>query len=136
MYSCARCTGLRVWKPTTRRQPRSANAARVWAGSTCRSGKSGSGRANTVTCPPTRTLPSAYTWATPGWASSVVRKTLAASSRRSASNTSATSMTASSSPPWLSSASRPAVGFSGRDSVTGSAHGRPFSRCMSETTRS
>ena len=32
MYSCARWIGLRVWNPTTVFQPRSANAARVWAG--------------------------------------------------------------------------------------------------------
>src|SRR3989304_1366865 len=32
MYSCARWTGLRVWKPTTVRQPRSTKAARAWAG--------------------------------------------------------------------------------------------------------
>ena len=31
-YSWARCTGLRVWNPTTVDQPRSANAARVSAG--------------------------------------------------------------------------------------------------------
>ena len=31
-YSCARWTGLRVWKPTTVAQPRSAKAARVSAG--------------------------------------------------------------------------------------------------------
>src|SRR5215212_8900549 len=31
-YSCARCTGLRVWKPTTVAQPRSAKAALVSAG--------------------------------------------------------------------------------------------------------
>ena len=30
-YSCARWIGFRVWKPTTRRQPRSANSARVSA---------------------------------------------------------------------------------------------------------
>src|SRR6478736_5234259 len=33
MYSCARCTGFRVWNPTTRVQPRSAKAARVSFGS-------------------------------------------------------------------------------------------------------
>ena len=32
-YSCARWIGLRVWKPTTRFQPRSAKSARVSAGS-------------------------------------------------------------------------------------------------------
>ena len=32
MYSCARWIGLRVWKPTTVFQPRSANAARDWLG--------------------------------------------------------------------------------------------------------
>ena len=32
MYSWARWIGLRVWKPTTVRQPRSANSARVCAG--------------------------------------------------------------------------------------------------------
>ena len=31
-YSCARWIGLRVWKPTTRFQPRSAKAARVCCG--------------------------------------------------------------------------------------------------------
>src|SRR5215212_4632809 len=31
-YSWARWTGLRVWNPTTLVQPRSAKAARVWAG--------------------------------------------------------------------------------------------------------
>ena len=50
-YSCARWIGLRVWKPTTRFQPRSANAARVSAGSSASSGNGGSGRSKTVTSP-------------------------------------------------------------------------------------
>ena len=44
-YSCARWMGLRVWKPTTRRQPRSSNALRVSAGS---SASSGNGRLGPV----------------------------------------------------------------------------------------
>ena len=53
MYSCARWTGLRVWKPTTRFQPRSANAARVCAGSRRYSGNVGfAGRRKTCTGPP------------------------------------------------------------------------------------
>ena len=41
-YSCARWIGLRVWKPTTRFQPRSAKSARVSRGSLCSSGNDGS----------------------------------------------------------------------------------------------
>ena len=41
-YSCARWIGLRVWNPTTRFQPRSANAARVCSGSSASSGNDGS----------------------------------------------------------------------------------------------
>src|SRR3954468_22646991 len=44
-YSCARWIGLRVWKPTTRFQPRSANVRRVSAGSSASSGKGGGARA-------------------------------------------------------------------------------------------
>ena len=50
-YSCARWIGLRVWKPTTRFQPRSANAARVCSGSSARSGNAGAGRSKTVMSP-------------------------------------------------------------------------------------
>ena len=42
-YSCARWIGLRVWKPTTRFQPRSANVRRVSAGSSASSGNGGVG---------------------------------------------------------------------------------------------
>ncbi len=51
-YSWARWIGFRVWKPTTRFQPRSAKAARVSAGSSASSGKLDSARSNTVTGPP------------------------------------------------------------------------------------
>ena len=40
-YSCARWIGFRVWKPTTRRQPRSSKALRVSAGSRASSGNGG-----------------------------------------------------------------------------------------------
>src|SRR5947208_2388095 len=50
-YSCARWIGLRVWKPTTRFQPRSAKVRRVSAGSSASSGKGGVARSKTVTLP-------------------------------------------------------------------------------------
>ena len=50
-YSCARWIGLRVWKPTTVCQPRSANVRRVSAGSFASSGNGASARSKTVTRP-------------------------------------------------------------------------------------
>ncbi len=78
-YSCARWIGLRVWNPTTRFQPRSANAARVCSGSSASSGKAGSGRSNTVISPARYWPGWPYRRATPGCASSVVRKHSSAS---------------------------------------------------------
>src|SRR6266540_5091801 len=73
-YSCARCTGLRVWKPTTDIQPRSANAALVSAGVSAQppTGPS-SGLTTARTGPLTAHLGDSSTRATPGWAGSVVR---------------------------------------------------------------
>ena len=71
-YSCARWTGLRVWKPTTVAQPRSAKAARVSAG--VRRGPTGpsSGATTAWTGPATARVGAPRTRATPGWSGSVV----------------------------------------------------------------
>src|SRR2546421_228539 len=54
-YSWARCSGLRVWKATTRRKPLSRNRARVCRGVRTTSPYSGCGSGGTPrTSPPTR----------------------------------------------------------------------------------
>jgi hypothetical protein len=72
-YSCARWTGLRVWKPATLAQPREAKAALVSAGVRARAPTGPSSGATTAwTGPATARAGAPSTRATPGWAGSVV----------------------------------------------------------------
>jgi len=72
-YSCARWTGLRVWKPTTVDQPRSAKAALVWAGVRARDPTGPwSGSTTAWIGPATARAGEPSTRATPGCSGSVV----------------------------------------------------------------
>src|SRR5216683_1637408 len=77
--SWARWIGLRVWKPATRVQPRSAMRARRSRGLSRWRAKGGSSGSSARTSPATRFAGRERRYATPGWARSSVRYTARAS---------------------------------------------------------